>query len=122
MIDFLNVFLVFLDSVDLDHPVDDTSKDPTLSKELLQALNEYLAQKRRSGSLETLSPAVRDFLALQRLREIFPATEMNPVSCITHVLHRIITATLLFLVSRRTKSRQEQPCCHSIRLPGRPQS
>ena len=64
----------FFFSVDLD----DDDDPPALSPELLEALNLYLSRQLRrkdssAFSLDSISPVVRDFLAAQRLKELFPA-------------------------------------------------
>lgn len=52
-------------------------EDHELSSDLHEQLNAYMARQKSRG-LENLSPVVRDFLALQRLKEILPIKNSNP--------------------------------------------
>ncbi|TRY62510.1 hypothetical protein TCAL_04021 [Tigriopus californicus] len=52
-------------------------EDQGLSSDLHEQLNAYMARQKSQG-LENLSPVVRDFLALQRLKEILPTKVSNP--------------------------------------------
>ena len=60
-------------SVDLDSELQDGLM---LSEELHQELNEYIARNKSRG-VKNLSPTVRNFLALQKIKEYFPEKMPN---------------------------------------------
>ena len=90
------ILLFFLYSVDLD-----TDRgDPHLNPELREVLHEHLSRARSHGTddvigfLGAMSPVVRDFLALQRMKQIFPDERQKQKERVS--LSRETFLTLLF--------------------------